>query len=173
MLFLLLVFIRACLKGIVITDFTTFAKCVKSMDNIPCLIIAIVLVVFYIYCYFKNGKHKDEEELNDTAIGSVVLYAFMAWIIFLITSNKSLQLCNKIMWAFIVLWPVVILGLIVIEGRIKKVSYIDCLFSFFDLEARMIKYVLKGSVIIMSASLILFYPAALFAENSIGGDYRL
>ena len=172
MLFILFVFIWSAIHGIVIKDFSSLGKGLNSMDNVPCLIIAIVILIFYGCCYFCAEEKEDEDDLNKTAIIALAVYGVMWIIIGLIMSNLSEHNCDILAWAYIVVWPIVTLGVMLISGKIHEFSWLYSLCRFFNLELRMLKYAIRGTVFMFSISLILFFPAAMYADSHMGGDYR-
>ena len=144
MLFILFVLIYAYSTGVVITDITTFCDSVCFMEVVPLLIASIVILSFYIYSYCRVSRRVDKEELRETSVKAIVSHAIIGLFILYITSNKSYELRSKMIWLFVVLWPLIMLSKMIITGRKKKISYMDCFFRFFDLEIRMVKTVIEG-----------------------------
>lgn len=169
MLFILFVFIYSCFRGVIITDITTFGKCVGSTEIVPFIIALIVIIIIYTFSFFRIKKREDAENLADYSLSIIIAYGVIGIIVSLITASKSEQLCNTVMWWYAVLWPLVTLVIMIIIERKKKVSYLDCIFKFLYLEVCMIGYITAAAIIIIEITVKLVFVFFLIF-GIFGGD---
>ena len=172
MLFIIFIYIYACFNHVLITDVSTFISFISSIDGSFFFIGIVAITIFYIVCYFRKDRVSEEDMENKTH-ASLAIYVVMGLVVHSITLGISSQLNNTIMWVFFAVWPILVLAVTLVKGLSKKLSLKECFFRFFKLEAHMTKCTVQlGCFLLILSVAIVFPPAAMYADYSMGGDYK-